>query len=280
MEIYIHGLEENNIATADEVLASAFGGPSRVDDLRLYRQIQPDGWFVAEKEGSLVGTAGAAIFDTLAHVGLVAVRPQYQKQGIGQALMDSLLARLEQQVPLVTLDASEKGRPLYEKLGFVPFDETCIFQRPTGVVVPPPAPSIQTVSPADVDELARADQAVFGAERRKVFQVLLENFPSRAFLLRDGQGKLEGYLFAQKFRIGPWVMFQPQKAEVLLQAALRLTFEGIISLTVPSSNPAAIDLLHRYGFERVRTNRRMGKGSEKDPCQRENIYSQMSLAVG
>jgi len=273
-------LEESDLQSADKVLTSAFGGPfSRLDDLRLYRQIQPDGWFVAEKEGRLVGMVGAANYGNLAHVGLMAVQPECRRQGIGRALMEHLLARLgRQQVPLVTLDASKMGQPLYEQLGFVPYDETYTYQRTVGFVLSPPQHT--QITPEDLDELAQEDRIIFGADRRKVFQTLLQNFPDRTFVLRDDRGRLEGWIFAQKFRIGPWVMLKPEKAELLLQVALGLPFERIISLTVPSSNQPAIDLLHRYGFERVRTNRRMARGAEKDPCQREKIWSQTSLAMG
>ncbi len=280
MDICIRNLEESDLPSADEVLTSAFGGTvSRVDDLRLYREIQPDGWFVAENEGRLVGMVGAASYGALAHVGLMAVRPDCQRQGIGKALMEHLLAWLDRQpVPLVTLDASKMGLPLYEQLGFVPYDETYTYQRSAGFALPPSR--VAQITPEDVDEIARVDQAIFGADRRKVFQVLLQHFPGRAVVLRDDHGHLEGYLCAQKFRIGPWAMLNPDMAEGLLKAALSLSFEGIISLTVPSSNHPAVDLLHQYGFERVRTNRRMGRGSHNDPCQRQRIFSQTSLAVG
>ncbi len=133
---------------------------------------------------------------------------------------------------------------------------------------------------ADLDELVEKDIQVFGADRRKVFQVLLEQFPDRGFLQRDEDGKLEGYLFAQKNRIGPWVMLKPGCAEGLLQAALSLGDKWMLSATVPSVNAEAIALLKQYGFEQVRSNRHMGRGRSGLPGQREKVYSQTSLAVG
>ncbi len=122
MDICIRTMEEIDLEPADEILKLAFhGAVSRLDDLRLYRQIQPEGWFVAETNEHLVGMVGAAIYGKLAHIGLMAVHPEAQRQGIGLALMQFLLDRLEhQQVPLVTLDASQMGFPLYDRLGFLP----------------------------------------------------------------------------------------------------------------------------------------------------------------
>jgi predicted N-acetyltransferase YhbS len=282
MSISIRLLEEAELSAADAVLRLAFESKvSRVQDLRLYRQIQPDGWFGAFQGESLVGTAGAANYGAFAHVGLMSVHPDAQRQGIGLALMQFLLADLERQgVPLVTLDASAAGRPLYEKLGFVPYDGTLVY-HPRGIFParPQPAP-IHSLSARDLDELVACDTRIFGADRRKVFQVLLEAFPGRAFMQRDADGQITGYLFAQMNRIGPWVMRQPQDAEALLLAALSLSFEEPPSLNVPAGNRETLELLQRYGFEQVRSNLHMGRGAGGPPGQRQKIYSQTSLAVG
>ena len=212
---------------------------------------------------------------------MMAVHPQAQHQGVGLALMQYLLAGLEKNhVPLVMLDASTAGRPLYEKLGFVPYDETLVFQRQRhGPRLDRPA-AIQAISARDLDELVEWDRDVFGASRRKVFQVLLEAFPERAFIQRDAHGQLLGYLFAQKNRIGPWVMLQPGHAEGILQAALALPYDETITTTVPAGNLEAIELLQGYGFEHVRSNRHMGRGVGGPPGQRQKVFSQTSLAVG
>jgi ribosomal protein S18 acetylase RimI-like enzyme len=282
MTFSIRPFVEADLETADAILKLAFrGSASRLPDLRFYRQIQSDGWFLALLHEHPVGLVVATNYGALAYVGLMAVHPEAQRQGVGLALMQFLLAGLDrQQVPLVVLDASEAGRPLYEKLGFVAHDETLVFQRqgrPAGLERPP---HIQSISVHDLDELVQWDLNVFGADRRKVFQALLNTFPDRAFMLRDEQGRVEGYLFAQKSRIGPWVMLHPSQAEALLQAALALPYEEAVSVTVPAVNPEALALLQRYGFERVRTNRHMSRGGGAPPGQRQKVYAQTSLAVG
>jgi ribosomal protein S18 acetylase RimI-like enzyme len=282
MTISIRPLVDADLETADAILKLAFrSSVSRLPDLRLYRQIQPDGWFVASQEKHLVGMVGATNYETFAHVGLMAIHPDVQRQGVGLALMQFILARLEQQqVPMVLLDASEVGRPLYDKLGFIAYDETFMFQRQGNFAMSAQTPHIQAISVRELDELVQWDTDVFGANRRKVFQVLLDVFPERAFIQRDDEGQLIGYLFAQKNRIGPWVMLRPHNAEELLQAALALPYKEPVSMTVPAANQEAIELLQHYGFERVRTNRRMGRGAGALPGQRQKIYAQTSLAVG
>jgi predicted N-acetyltransferase YhbS len=282
MPITIRPLEDPDLETASNILNLAFHtSGSRLEDLRLYRRMQPDGWFVAVQAERLVGMVGAANYGTVAHVGLMAVRPDAQRQGLGLALMQYLLARLDQQgVPLVTLDASQAGRPLYEKLGFTTWDETLVFQRPGRPEWQDLPAHVQLLSVRELDELVQADTDVFGADRSKVLRVLLEAFPGCAFLQRDEHGRLAGYLFTQHNRIGPWVMLQPGNAEALLLAALGLPHAGLLSVTVPEANREAQELLLGHGFERVRANTHMGRGAGGPPGQRWKIYSQTSLAVG
>jgi len=280
--ISICDMVDADLEAADEILKLAFRSPvSRIHDLWLYRQIQPDGWFVASQGERLIGMVGAANYGAFAHVGLMAVHPDLQRQGVGLALMQHILTKLEQQqVTKVMLDASKAGRPLYEKLGFVAYDETLVFQRQGSIAGSVQTPHIQPMSVRELDELVQWDTDVFGANRRRIFQVLFDAFPGRAFMQRDADGRLAGYLFAQKNRIGPWVMFQSSNAEELLQAALTLPYEGAISVMVPSVNGEAMELLQRHGFEQVRSNRHMGMGTDECPGQRQKIYAQTSLGVG
>ena len=282
MSISIRPLADPDLEAADTIVKLAFRSTgSRRNDLQLYRKIQPDGWFLATQQDHPVGMVGATKYGAFAHVGLMAVHPDVQRQGVGFALMQFILARLEQQhVPLVTLDASEMGRPLYDKLGFVPYDETLMFQRHGNSTRLDRPANVQSISRRDLDELALWDCTIFGANRYKVLQVLLAYFPERAFMLRDETGQAAGYLFAQRNRIGPWVMRPSQNAEVLLQAALTLPYEETVSLAVPAMNREVIALLLRHGFEQVRANCHMGRGQGEPPGQREQIYAQASLAIG
>ncbi len=282
MSISIRVLSDADLQIADAILKSAFRRPeSRVEDLQLYRRIQPDGWFLASERGSAVGMVGATNYGTFAYVGLMAVHQDAQRQGIGFALMQYLLVWLDRHgAPLVVLDASEAGQPLYQKLGFVAYDQTYVFRRGATTPFPERPSGVQVASVRELDELVHWDADVFGADRASVLHALLTTFPGRAFMLRDEQNQVAGYLFAQRNRIGPWVVRRSQDAEVLLQTALSLPYEGAVSVVVPEVNPGAIELLKRYGFEGVRSTCHMGRGPSAPPTQRTKIYGQTSLAIG
>jgi N-acetylglutamate synthase-like GNAT family acetyltransferase len=216
----IRPLIKPDFVDADALLALAFNSHfSRMLDLQLYLKMQPDGWFVMQKEERLVGMVGALNYGTYAHVGFMAIHPDFQHQGLGMALMQHLLADLDDKnVPLVTLDASLAGEGLYAKMGFINLDETVTFQHPGQVTLADLPAGVEPMTVGDLDAVVQWDEPVFGAERLKVFQPFLEVFPGRIFIQRDNQGQINGFLVAQPRRIGPWAATDLQSAEHLLQS--------------------------------------------------------------
>jgi predicted N-acetyltransferase YhbS len=282
MNITIRELTEADDEQANDLLNLAFqSSTNRLNDLRLYRRLQPDGWFAACLDGRLIGTVGAVSYGMVAHVGFMTVHPDLQGQGLGRRLMEHILAWLESQnVPLVTLDASKKGFPLYQKLGFLEIDETATFERQIESNKKALTSGIQPVTLNDLDELVEIDTPIFGANRRKVFQALLELHPERGFLQRSADGNINGFIFAMLNRIGPWVMKEPNGAEALLQAAMTLEYENPVTVCVPSVNQGAVDLLLAHGFERLRAGRHMAKGDGVVPGERTKVFAQTSMGAG
>lgn len=98
------------------------------------------GW-VAESSGSPaepIGGAGVQLRPILPRPGLpdslefgpeaivlnVYVEPLWRRRGVGEALMRSVLTALaERKIRRIVLHASDEGRRLYERLGFVPTNE-------------------------------------------------------------------------------------------------------------------------------------------------------------
>jgi len=140
--------------------------------------------------------------------------------------------------------------------------------------------NVEVISTRDLDEIAHWDAPIFGANRRKVFQTLLQAYPRRAFLQRENHGQLCGFVFVQQNRIGPWVARDLQASENLLKAALAVSAEEPVITAVPEENLAAVDLLQRYGFRLDHRNQHMIRGQGVPPRQRELIFAQTSLAVG
>ena len=76
--------------------------------------------FVAEDHGALVGTASVASFGSTGWIGALGVEPASRRRGLGRALTEASVDWLrERGARTVLLYATEQGRPVYERLGFV-----------------------------------------------------------------------------------------------------------------------------------------------------------------
>jgi GNAT superfamily N-acetyltransferase len=67
--------------------------------------------------------------DGFRYVAMVATEPAYQRRGFGDAVMRhalGLAADVHGEVP-TTLHATPAGRPIYERMGYVPLAEHTLF---------------------------------------------------------------------------------------------------------------------------------------------------------
>lgn len=117
-------LHLRTMTAADLPFANALRGlvgwNQTVTDWQRFLRLEPDGCFVAEVQGSPVGTATTIIHGPdLAWIGMVLVTPEFRRQGIGRALLLHGMAYLRRHgVRCIKLDATPLGRPVYESLGF------------------------------------------------------------------------------------------------------------------------------------------------------------------
>jgi len=88
---------------------------------------------VAVKQGEIVGMIIGTIDNNKGYYYRVAVKREYQRQGIGKLLIQSLKQRFEQRhvtkIMITADEHNEKVLPLYEKLGYVASDFFRSFQK-------------------------------------------------------------------------------------------------------------------------------------------------------
>ena len=282
MNLSIRLVTEADFEPADVVLRAVFGTPdSRIADLRRYSGLQPDGWFVAEADGKLASTVGAVIFGSFAYIGLMAVTPPMQRRGIARALMQHVLAWVAAHgCATALLDASQSGAPLYSSLGFAPAGQAFVFQCDTTARLENMPPQVGQLCAEDIPALVEFDMPIYGATRAQLFRRFLAEFRDRAFVTRDEDRHVTGFVFAQQRRIGPWVANNVCDAEVLMQAALTLDYDGAASVIMPLPNTGVSEFLERYGFRFLRTQLHMWRGRAYPARQRAMIYGQASFMVG
>src|SRR6266851_2805185 len=88
-------------------LSSQAGWNQTEADWRRFLDLQPDGCFVAEWDGTPVGTTTTSIFGSVAWIAMVLVDESVRGRGIGTALMRHALDFLDRcGIPTIRLDAT------------------------------------------------------------------------------------------------------------------------------------------------------------------------------
>jgi len=279
----------DDLEVAEEVGHSALGPSQTIGDTyRIAQRAQPDGSFLAVEDGEAVGTATIVDYGPFCYIGAMCVRAERQRQGIGRALLERVLAWKEEKgIPIARLDASDAGAPLYRRLGFREIGGALWFRRgatrKTGPLPDLDAPAAEIVtrplSEAELGSILELDRPVFGGDREILFRSFLRLFPGRTFVALTGE-ELAGFVFCQGARIGPWVARDASVAEPLLRRALELPFRGAPSLCTPVENRDGRRLLESHGFRATQTSAHMALGSTAPAGRRSMVYSQSSFAFG
>ena len=229
-------------------------------DWDLFLSANPQGCFVSEVDGHVVGTVTTIIYeDRFAWIGMVLVDPEFRNRGIGRALLQLAIEHLDSRsISCIKLDATPQGRPVYEKLGFV--DEYEIerwrlerqaVQTKLGAAVP------------DLEEVLGLDRKVFGADRSALLQALAGLAPEFVQVSVEREGVV-GYSLGRhgshSDHLGPWVAHDEGGAEQMLDTFLARSGRESIVVDCLKSNPWARGALESRGFRFTRPLTRMRRG--------------------
>ena len=229
-------------------------------------QIEPQGCLVFERAGDVVGAVTTVTYgDRLAWIGMMLVDAAHRRQGIGTALMEAALEYLDGRgVREVKLDATDMGRPVYERLGFV---EECAVERWVGTISEEAA-----AEPDAGEELTSGwdralDAQAFGLDRHRVIATLRANSPAESFCRDDAQALVPPG--ARFWYLGPVVARTSTAASILLGDVLPRYRGRTLAWDLFPDHPAAPDLAGRWGFaprrRLIRMARSMRPGSAETP---------------
>jgi GNAT superfamily N-acetyltransferase len=283
-KIVIRNLAPNDFSQANLVVRTAF--QRNVDFqpmLELHRTIEREGLWAAWADEHIVGTASAVHYGSLAYLGLMTVHPRTQRRGIGTRLLEHALGWLEARGnPIVLLDATEQGAPLYERYGFIDDARASEWVASRAAIESDhgASPGASLEPEVTAAELAGFELRYFGADRQKLHAALLEQFASRTLVARDQRGSLTGFLMARDPLLGPWCAADAAVAGRLLCGALRQPFQHRPIVQVPRSNSAAGELLAGKGFVLRRALRHMRRGGLHPPGEPAGLFGQASFGHG
>ncbi len=243
-------------------LSSAAGWNQTLDDWRLSYALGADRSFVATSRREVVGTVIGVSHGSAAWIGMMLVREDVRRRGIGKRLMRQVMAACAGH-RYIGLDATPAGRPLYLLLGF---HETNKLERRVRPAAPfEYARDPRVVGIRDPEAVCRMDERATGIERSALIHRLVVQGDVGSFALEVG-GSQSGFCLTrpgQRYRyIGPLAAHSVDDAGVLLRAVLAAFPGQPLALDVPVRQPAWRSLLEALGFSVTRRLDRMVYGEE------------------
>ena len=218
----------------------------------------------------------------LASVGMMLVATQYAGRGLGRALMEHLLGEAGEAT--VTLFATDMGRPLYEKLGFLPIRRSVSFVgtfRPGRVGAGALAGFARPAYEADLPSILAVDKAAFGADRGRILN-RLPGFAEQLSVLETEQ-VISGYAAAWRnvpssAVIGPVVAPDAEAAKRLI-ADLAARIRGSVRLDLDPDRPELPVWACAHGLEPFGRNTVMARGELADRGAPDRLFTPISVAL-
>ncbi len=268
------------LAAMDEVMQHAYGASSFRAAIDRFAAVQPDGLVVVEADGAVIGTGCCVAYPDAGFgwIGLVATDPGFERRGIGTAITEHIATVLAGHGCAAVLDASSKGGPVYERIGFADHGSTKVMGFVGTDSTPADTDECSLLTEHELDEVVRFDTPRFGACRRELLAKVVAQHPGRAIVLRR-RGKVAGYLVAQDSTLAPVVADTSEALTSLVIAAQRLDWSHPPRINVPPES-GHIATLQRLGFQQTRELRHMRRGIGTLPGRRESIAGMTSLGEG
>src|SRR5436309_3689849 len=109
----------DDLAAATELSAAA-GWNQTPEDWQMLIGLEPHNCFAVEADGRLVSTTTLLCYSQrLAWIGMVLTSANYRGRGFARRLLAAALDRADSLgIETVKLDATDDGKPIYEKFGF------------------------------------------------------------------------------------------------------------------------------------------------------------------
>ncbi|AEC51449.1 hypothetical protein PNA2_0533 [Pyrococcus sp. NA2] len=234
--------------------------------MEISLEVQPDGCLLALVEGKPVGMGCIFLYKKIAWIGLMGVKKDYQRRGIGTAIFRRLL-EIGKKVKTIRLDASSQGYGLYRKFNFVDEYRTVRFRLTRRPLEKVSNVEVLTHIPEWMSEL---DEVAFGDDRRRVLEAYLRRGAKIVTVENEGFGMV------YRDRIGPLIAETKEVARKILLKGFSLGAKEII---VPTLNEDSLELIKEFKPMELTRCTRMRFGPKVDE-KIEMVYGILAYAKG
>jgi RimJ/RimL family protein N-acetyltransferase len=223
------------------------------EDWQMLIELAPEGCLAIEVEGEIAATTTVLFYgQRLAWIGMVLTRMKFRGQGLARRLLAETLTLCDRmKVETVKLDATDQGKPLYEKLGFR------VEQAAERWLGPCFSNAMKSSAQSpEVDSII--DLEAFGADRSALLRKLGRRNPP---LCHEAS-----YVFTrpgrQKSYLGPCVCRDSYSARRLLQRAGQTNNASCCFWDLLPENQDAVAIARELGFSQQRHLFRMVRGRD------------------
>jgi GNAT superfamily N-acetyltransferase len=239
---------------------------------------------VADVDGTIVGTGVGTLNGVVGWIGTIFLAPEWRGQGIGRAITQSIIDRLESAgARTLVLVATADGRRLYGKMGFEVQTRYRILEAPGLAPVSPvsEAPAARSVRPfeaGDLDTMASLDREGTGEDRRHI----LERFASldSARVLVGLGGTVDGFVVRAPWGGGATVARTAEAAgAIITERRLKAGPQGRVRVGLLQDNEGGLARLAEAGFTPSWSAPRMVRGDAL-AWHPEWIWGQFNHAIG
>jgi len=257
-------------------------------DWKRFLEASPQGCFAAEHDGKICGTATTISFENrFAWIGMILVDPEYRSQGIGTKLLEKAIEYLDDlRISAIKLDATPQGKPLYEKLQFVPeyeIERWTLRRSPAQMAKRSEFDAEEPLSPELLASIFEGDKESFGADRSFLLKSLHADAPEFTTGIWNAR-VMEGYALGRRGsfadHLGPWMARNTVAACNLLETFLARSSREAVVVDSLKSNTVAGELLMSFGFTYSRPLTRMYRGSNDYPGRPELLCAILGPEFG
>jgi hypothetical protein len=215
------------------------------------------------------------------------VDPSCRGRGIGTSLLEQTIEYLDEMgISCIKLDATPQGKPLYEKLGFLPeyeIERWTLRRAAVQAAGTSEASRFSDFAPSLLEDIFKTDREFFGANRTSLLKSLHQQAPALTAGIAS-EGKLQGYTFGRKGsfadHLGPWMANDAAVARTLLERFLISSARDVLIVDWLKSNMVAGQLLRSFGFSYTRPLTRMYRGENAYPGRAERLCAILGPEFG
>jgi len=247
----------DDLAAAVE-LSTAAGWNQTAEDWQMLMALEPHNCFAIEADGRLVATTTLLCYSQrLAWIGMVLTSASYRGRGFARHLLAAALERADSLgIETVKLDATDEGKPIYERFGFKA-EQPVERWTWSGSEPSPPSESRRSSPSLSLSpHLRELDLQALGTDRSRILQALARRstlqLASNAFLF-SRPGRTTQHL-------GPCIADDPAAAREIILSMLKTCVHSSWSWDLLPANKEAVALASESVFTRQRCLTRMARG--------------------